>query len=48
MTGWLLWTLGKILTEGDPKKLIHEHVGSEVLEIRVDGVNLDDSVQKTG
>jgi lipooligosaccharide transport system ATP-binding protein len=37
----VIMDFGKILTEGDPAKLIHEHVGSEVLEIRVDGVNLE-------
>jgi lipooligosaccharide transport system ATP-binding protein len=42
----VIMDLGKILTEGGPKKLIHEHVGSEVLEIRVDNVNLDDLYNK--
>ncbi|MEE8423966.1 MAG: ATP-binding cassette domain-containing protein [Thermodesulfobacteriota bacterium] len=42
----VIMDMGKILTEGDPKKLIHEHIGSDVLEIRVDGVNLDDLYNK--
>lgn len=42
----VIMDMGKILTEGAPKELIHEHIGSDVLEIRVDGVNLDDLYKK--
>lgn len=38
----VIMDLGKIITQGSPEELIKDHIGSEILEIRVDGIALDD------